>query len=40
MGRIRFGRLKLENIFGANKFIVYAYEKKESKPPGHLLEVL
>ena len=26
--------LKLKNIFGANKFIVYAYDKKkEFKPP-------
>ena len=25
--------LKLKNIFGGNKFMVHAYEKKEFKPP-------
>ena len=32
--------LKPKNIFDVNKFVVYAYEKKEFKRPWQLLEGL
>ena len=41
-GQITFWKicLKLNNIFRAKKFMVYAYEKKDFKCAWHLIEAL